>query len=385
MTTAWTTLWASVPRDGAERLVAGALARAGVTIDGDRPFDVRVKDRAFYEAVWRGGLTGARDAYVDGLCEVERIDELVHRLLESRVEVPYEGRLDAGLRHLASLVLNRQDRRRGLEVRRHYDLGNDLYEAMLDPLLNYSCAYWPGATSLAEAQEAKLSLVCRKLCLEKGMRVLDIGCGFGGFARFAAERHGVSVVGLTISERQLERGRRACQGLPVELRLQDYRTLSGDGPFDAVVSIGMFEHVGPKNYAGYFDVVRRCLRPGGLFLLHTIGGTESVLTIDPWTDKHIFPNAVIPSPAQITAACEGRFVLEDWHNFGADYDRTLMAWYDNFERAWPSLRAAYGERFRRVWKCYLQTSAGAFRARQLHTYQIVLSPSGVAGGYRSVR
>ena len=372
-------------RQAAKGLVLDALSRAGIQLDGERPFDLRVKDEAFYDAVAREGLYGAREAYVDGLCEVARIDELVCRLERSEVDVPYASLVELGPRQLSGWLLNGQAGRKGLAVRRHYDLGNDLYEAMLDPRMNYSCAYWPSAKTLAEAQEAKLDLVCRKLGLRPGMRVLDIGCGFGGFARFAVERYGVSVVGVTISEQQLAYGRKACAGLPVELRLQDYRTLDGAARFDAVVSIGMFEHVGPKNYRRYLGLVRRCLRPEGLFLLHTIGGGESTSTFDPWTDKHIFPNAVLPSARQISAACEGVFVIEDWHNFGADYDRTLMAWFENFERAWPALRAVYGERFYRVWKCYLQTSAGAFRARRLHTWQLVLSGEGVDGGYRSLR
>jgi cyclopropane-fatty-acyl-phospholipid synthase len=217
------------------------------------------------------------------------------------------------------------------------------------------------------------------------MRVLDIGCGWGAFARFAAERYGASVVGITISERQLELGRRLCQGLPVELRLQDYRTLDDTEGFDAVVSIGMFEHVGPKNHARYMSRVRRCLRPDQLFLLHTIGNRQTTYAIDPWTDRNIFPGAVLPSAPQIAEACQGIFVIEDWHNFGSDYDHTLMAWFDNFDRSWPALQAAYGDRFYRLWKCYLLTNAGAFRARAHQLWQIVLSGDGVPGGHRSVR
>jgi len=368
-----------------KRTIREHLRRSGVQINGDRPFDVHVKDEAFYDAVHKDGLGGARDAYVDGLWDTEQLDELTCRLLRAAVAIPHANRARLWIGQLAGRLTNLQHGGRGIRVRRHYDLGNDLFTAMLDPLMTYSCGYWRDATSLAEAQEAKLELVCRKLGLGPGMRVLDIGCGWGSFARYAAERHGVRVVGITISERQLEYGRRLCAGLPVELRLQDYRTLGDTERFDAVVSIGMFEHVGPKNYARYLALVRRCLPPERLFLLHTIGGLETSHAIDPWIDRNIFPDAVLPSAPQIAEACQGIFVMEDWHNFGTDYDRTLMAWFDNFDRSWSTLRAVYGDRFYRLWKCYLLTCAGTFRARAHQLWQVVLSRDGVPGGHRSVR
>jgi cyclopropane-fatty-acyl-phospholipid synthase len=369
----------------ARRTIHDLVARADIRIDGNRPFDLKIRDDAFYDAVMRGGLTGARDAYVEGWWDTDQLDELTHRLLRSDAELPYANALQLWLERLAGQLLNRQAGRRGLEVSRHYDLGNDLFEAMLDPAMNYSCGYWRTADSLAEAQQAKLDLVCKKLGLRPGMRVLEIGCGWGGFARVAAERYGAEVVGITISQQQLEYGQRVCRGLPVELRLQDYRTLDGRERFDAVASIGMFEHVGYKNYRRYLRLVRRCLEPHGLFLLHTIGGLRSETSYDTWMDRNVFPNAMLPSLRQIASACEGLFVVEDLHNFGADYDRTLMAWFANFERAWPRLRAAYDERFFRIWKCYLLTNAGAFRARMHQTWQLVLSGAGVPGGYQTVR
>jgi len=358
-----------------------ALDAAGIRIGGDRPHDIQVHDeRAFFEAVATGGLTGARDAYVDGHWDADRLDDVTYRLLRTGSEVPYAGVIERVVARIGGQLFNRQAGTRGKAVSRHYDLGNDLYEAMLDPLMSYSCGYWRNATTLEEAQLAKLELVCKKLGLVKGMRLLDIGCGWGGLARYAAERHGVSVVGITISSRQLELARERCRGLPVELRLQDYRMLR-DERFDAVASIGMFEHVGHKNYRPFMEVVRRVLREDGLFLLHTIGGSETMTSFDPWMERNIFPNSMLPSAQQISAAAEGRFVIEDWHNFGADYDRTLLAWYERFDAAWPRLRAAYGDRFYRVWRCYLLTNAGAFRAREHHLWQLVLSPRGVAGGY----
>jgi cyclopropane-fatty-acyl-phospholipid synthase len=246
----------------------------------------------------------------------------------------------------------------------------------------YSCGYWAEAETLDEAQEAKLDLICRKIGLERGMRVLDIGSGWGGFLKFAAERYGISGLGVTVSREQAAFANEHARDLPIETRLMDYMAL--DGQFDRVVSVGMFEHVGYRNYRSYFDKVRSLLRPDGLFLLHTIGGNVSTTHGDPWAEKYIFPNGMLPSIAQIGEALEGLFVMEDWHNFGADYDRTLMAWRNNFDAAWPALSARYDDRFRRMWRYYLSVFAALFRARQINLWQIVLSPEGVAGGYRRV-
>ena len=259
---------------------------------------------------------------------------------------------------------------------------------MLGKRMVYSCGYWTQADGrvldgLDAAQEAKLDLVCRKLRLGPGMHVLDIGCGWGEALKYAAERHGISGVGVTISQEQAEHARGLCAGLPIEIRLQDYREL--DGRFDAAFSLGMFEHVGVKNYRAYFEVAVRCLPRGGLFLLHTIGNHRSVNHTDPWIARYIFPNSMLPSAAQVAQAVEGLFVVEDWHNFGADYDRTLQAWRDNIERAWPSLDARYDERFRRMWRLYLAGSMAAFRTRRAQLWQVLLSKGGVPGGYLAPR
>ena len=215
------------------------------------------------------------------------------------------------------------------------------------------------------------------------MHVLDIGCGWGEALALAAQRLGISAVGVTISNEQADHARAICAGLPVEIRVQDYRDV--DERFDRVFSIGMFEHVGMKNYGTYFDVARRCTVDDGLFLLHTIGSNVSSNHTDPWIAKYIFPNSMIPSARQIADALEGKFVIEDWHNFGADYDRTLMAWRANFDAAWPMLQGRYDERFRRLWRYYLAMSAAAFRARRNQLWQLVLSPHGVRGGYDAPR
>lgn len=364
-----------------ERLLRRVLEAADVRIDGPRPWDPRiVRPRALLRIV-AGGNLGAGESYVDGDWECAALDELVSRVMSTRTDESPVLRSLSSLAEAVGRVKNRQTRARARgSVIAHYDRGDSLYEAMLDRSMTYSCGYWREASTLEDAQDAKHDLVCRKLGLEAGMRVLDIGCGWGAFARFAAERHRVQVVGVSVSPSQVDVARRRCAGLPVDIQLRDYREITGR--FDRVVSIGMFEHVGPKNYRVFFETVRRTLDPHGLLLLHTIGHLGSGTTSDPWVDRYIFPNAVLPSASQITAAAEDRFVLEDWHNFGTDYERTLLAWHERFEAAWPSLRATHDERFHRMWRYYLLGCAGTFRARRNQLWQIVFSPRGVPGGYR---
>jgi cyclopropane-fatty-acyl-phospholipid synthase len=328
-----------------------------------------------------GGTRGAGEAYVDGDWECEALDQFVARLASARADRPLRHRAPALLNDLTGRLLNGQTRPRARAgVERHYDIGNDLYAAMLGARMTYSCGYWAAAETLDAAQDAKHDLICRKLQLSPGLRLLDIGCGWGGLAKYAAEHYGVSVVGITLSPAQAVEARRRTADLPVQILEQDYRDLAGT--FDRVASVGMFEHVGPANYRTFFTTISRVLARRGLLVLHTIGGLRSVRASDPWLNRYIFPGTVLPSAAQIAQATEGRFVLEDWHNFGADYDRTLMAWYTNFEAAWPRLAPRYGERFRRLWRYYLLTCAGAFRGRRNQLWQLVLSPQGVPGGYR---
>ncbi|WP_204569914.1 cyclopropane fatty acyl phospholipid synthase [Arsenicitalea aurantiaca] len=334
-------------------------------------------------AVIAHGALGLGEAYMDGWWDSPALDQMIHRVL--RADLPSRIRPDGAV--LASMLrgalLNPQ-RRHAFEVaERHYDLGNDLYAAMLDPLMVYSCGYWKDAHDLASAQVAKLDLVCRKMGLTPGMRVLDIGSGWGGFLRHAARHYGIAGTGVTVSREQAAFADAHREGLPIETFLMDYQDL--EGRFDRIVSIGMFEHVGHKNYRAYLEKARSLLAEDGLMLLHTIGGNLTTTHGDPWLEKYIFPNGMLPSQRQIGQAAEGLFVVEDWHNFGADYDPTLMAWHDNFERAWPQLEGRYGARFRRMWRYYLLSLAAVFRARRAQLWQVVLSPEGVPGGYISVR
>jgi cyclopropane-fatty-acyl-phospholipid synthase len=368
----------------ARTFFADALAKADVQLGGARPQDITVHDEQLFGRVIRYGTMGLGEGYMDGEWDSPSIDTFIYKVLNARLQNVIEVNWASIVAITKAFLLNLQSSARAFKVGEvHYDLGNDLYEAMLDKRMVYTCGYWKDAQTLDEAQEAKLDLVCRKIGLKAGDRILDIGCGWGSFAKFAAEKYGATVVGITISKEQAVLARERCKGLPVEIRVQDYRDV--DEKFDHIISLGMFEHVGVKNYRTYFQMAERCLKEGGLFLLHTIGGNVSRLTSDPWIGKYIFPGGVIPSVAQIGKAIENLFVVEDWHNFGSDYDKTLMAWFNNFDGAWPALREKYGDRFYRMWKYYLLSCAGSFRAREVQLWQIVLSPHGVPGGYTSVR
>ncbi len=374
------------PNRSQRELAAALLAEADVRIDGGRPWDLQVRHPDVLSRILARGSLGLGESYMDGWWDCEQVDEFISRVLRAQLHrrVGHPGELVALLK--AKLV-NLQSTTRSWQVgREHYDLGNDLYERMLDPTMAYSCGYWAAAGTLEQAQEAKLDLICRKLGLQPGMRLLDIGCGWGSLMRFAAKHYGVECIGLTVSKEQAKWGAEKAAGLPVRFELTDYRLFNPDGVerFDRIASVGMFEHVGQKNYRGYFAVARRSLKEDGLFLLHSIGKNESGGAIDPWIDKYIFPNGSLPSMQEIAAASERDFVIEDWHSFGADYDRTLMAWHARFEAAWPELLPRYGPRFYRMWRYYLLCCAGTFRARDNQLWQVVLSPRGVSGGYRRV-
>jgi cyclopropane-fatty-acyl-phospholipid synthase len=226
-------------------------------------------------------------------------------------------------------------------------------------------------------------LICRKVGLKRGDRILDIGCGWGGLLKHAAEEYGARGLGITVSKEQAQLAKQRLKQAKVDISYEDYRQLKGE--FDHVISVGMFEHVGPKNYRTYMKTAHKLVKDDGLFLLHTIGRNEPARASDRWIHKYIFPNGVLPAPRQIAKAIEGLFVMEDWHNFGAYYDKTLMAWFENFDKSWPKLRKSYDERFYRMWKYYLLSCAAAFRARKLQLWQVVLSKKGIPGGYQSVR
>ncbi len=351
------------------------LESADIRLGGGRPWDIEVHDERMYRRAILGGSLGFGEAYMDGWFDCPAMDQMFERIMGGGVrDQLWVLKASKAVQGVHNRLVNRQSPKRATKVAQtHYDVGNDLFERMLDPLMMYSCGYWQGgANDLAEAQVAKLDLIARKLELKPGMKVLDIGCGWGGAAYHMAKAYGVSVVGVTISKEQAALAEERVRGLDVEIRLQDYREICEK--FDAIYSIGMFEHVGARNYDAYFKTARRCLNPRGRFLLHTIGDHNAGPYIDPWVNRYIFPNGHIPSANELAAAAERHFVIEDWHNFGPDYDKTVMAWMRNFEAIYPELdHTRYDERFRRMWIFYLAPAAAGFRLRINQLWQVLLS------------
>ena len=370
--------------DKYKSLVEQLLALADIKINGSNSYDIQVHDERFYKRVISEVELGLGESFMDGWWTVEDLDNMIFKILRANLDNKLKRNFKIALQLSGFWLINMQTRRRAFIIgKRHYDLGNELFTQMLDKRMNYSCAYWKDANTLDEAQDNKLELICKKLYLQPGMKVLDIGCGWGAFGKYAAEKYKAEVVGLTVSKEQVTLGKELCKGLPVEFRLQDYREVNEQ--FDRIVSVGMTEHVGYKNYSEYFKTANRCLKADGIFLLHTIGAERSVKSTDAWTHKYIFPNGMLPSIAQLGKAIEGLFIIEDIHNFGANYDKTLMSWHENFIKSWNSIKQSYDERFFKMWKYFLLSSAGSFRARKNQLWQIVLSKNGILGGYNSIR
>lgn len=353
--------------------VQQSFARAGIRFGGDSPWDIQVHDERFFAKTLKYGHLGFGESYMDAWWDCPDISAMVGRIFKTGLDRQLRFQWTFLLGYLKATLRNVQQKSRSVEnVRRHYDIGNDLYKLMLGRRMVYSCNNWQDARDLNAAEDDKLAFVSQRLDLKPGMKVLDIGCGWGSFAAYAAEKYGVEVLGITLSKEQAELGRQLCADLPVEIQLRDYRDLNGK--FDRIVSLGMFEHVGYKNYRKYMEIARRCLRDGGRFYLSTIGTNESTHCTNSWINTYIFPNSMLPSIKQIGAAIDGLFNMDELRDWAASYDKTLMAWWSNFRNGWSSLEARYGERFRRMWEFYLLSSAGAFRSGKLQVWQIVLTP-----------
>ena len=376
------------------RLAAVARSRiellfdaAGIRIDGCAPTDMRVRDSRVYSWLSARGLRGLGEAYMNGWWEAADLDGLLQRVLHILGDRDVQGIDEAALFIHSRLARLAGPQRPPLMGTNDEPSGLELLRSILGERMVSSCGYWKDAYNLAGAQEAKFDLVCRKLGLKPGMRVLDIGCGGGEALLFAAINYGISGVGITQSQEEAERARARCAGLPIEIRVQDYvrdyRQL--EGHFDRSWTLGTFEHVGAKNYRSYFQALRKSLAPDALMLLQSIGSNRPVNRLDPWMEKYILPGSMIPTAMQIDEAHAGLFVMEDWQNFGADYDRTLMAWRANFERGWPVLREKYDDRCYRMWRFYLSAAAATFRCRRNQLWQIVFSTNGLLHGYGTVR
>lgn len=374
-----------------QAIVHSLLEKAGLEVDGPAPHDPHIHDRRFYERIVSQGSLALGESYMDGWWSCERLDEFFVRLLRANLE--RDGKLPwrQALAVATARIVNMQSSRRAAQVANvHYNCSVELFRAFLDPRMVYSCAYWRNSDTLAQAQEDKLELICRKLNLSSNDRLLDIGCGWGSFLKYACERYKCESVGVTISGPQADYARRNCAGLPITILASDYREISDKrhGRFNKIVSIGMFEHVGPKNYRSFMRVVGNVLADDGVFLLHTIGDNFSCIRCDPWLDKYIFPNGVAPSVQQIGKAIEGVFVMEDWHNFGPDYYKTLMSWHGNLKENYPSLRLEHPmpkDRFYRMWEYFFASFASAFKVRHLQLWQIIMSKGASGSAYPSIR
>jgi len=368
----------------AKKIITQILADADITVNGSQPWDVQVHNEKAYSRILSQSNLGAGESYMDGWWDVEALDVLFTKLLSVDIESKLKKNALVILSLLKEMFFNLQRIQVFKVGEKHYDIGNELYTKMLDKRLTYTCGYWKNAKTLDEAQESKLDLVCRKLNLQKGDKILDIGSGWGSFINFAAEKYGAKCVGVTVSKEQFNYANEHRRGMPVETRLQDYMGINEQ--FDHVVSLGMFEHVGRKNYRLFMKKVNSLLKDDGLFLLHTIGTSHySRSGGDPWVLKYIFPNSELPSLDKIMISVKKLFIIEDLHVFGNDYERTLIEWYKNFVSNWDKLKGIYDKRFFRMWRYYLNSFIGLFRTRRTHLWQIVFSKNGVKGGYQSLR
>tara|TARA_B100000953_G_scaffold245958_1_gene207929 strand:- start:2713 stop:3846 length:1134 start_codon:yes stop_codon:yes gene_type:complete len=351
------------------------LESIDVEINGNRPWDITVHNPDLYKSILFNGSLGFGESYMKGWFDCERLDLFFEKILKQGVSTEIQS-IPLFLGRVKSKFRNLQSISRAFQVaEQHYDIGNDLFSLMLDKTMMYTCGFWTkDVKTLEESQLAKLDLVAKKLDLKPGMKVLDIGCGWGGAAKHFANNYGVSVVGITVSKEQIVYAKENSDNMDVDFRLMDYRDLNET--FDAIYSIGMFEAVGYKNYKEFFEIVRGCLKDDGAFLLHTIGANESTTTTDPWVEKYIFPNGMMPSAEQITKASEGIFIFDDWHNIGPHYDKTLMCWYENFVNNYDKLKSKYDEEFYRMWTFWLLSSAANFRSRTLQLWQVLFSLEG---------
>jgi cyclopropane-fatty-acyl-phospholipid synthase len=361
-------------------LFESLLEGTGVRVGGGRPWDIRVNDDRLYRRALRGSL-GIGESYMDGDWDCDALDEMFRRVLGSGAQHRPLVRAAGALKALQSRLTNLQTKRRSRAVaEEHYDIDHRMYAHFLGPWNQYTCCFFDGTTDLERAEVIKLEMLCDKLELKAGDRLLDIGCGWGGFAKYAAQTRGCEVTGISLSDEQIRYAVDYTKGLPVTIRKLDYRDLPDSGlpPFDKISIVGMIEHVGYKNYAPLMGVVHQMLKPDGLFLLHTIGNCEKTIVVDPWIEKYIFRNSMAPAMSQLSDAAEGKFVIEDWENYGHHYVPTLQSWYDRFNANWDRIRAIpakrpFDERFRRLWNYYLMSCKAAFEVEKLHLWQLVMT------------
>jgi len=373
-----------------KEIIQRYLDMAGITLNGDKPYDMRIHNEEAYRRILRDGSIGLGETYMEGWWDCDRLDEFAYYMTKADVGGKFKYNLKFKLKALLPRLFNMQTLRLSRRVSdQHYDIDNELYEYMLGPTMSYTCAYWKNAKTLDEAQLNKLDLECRKLYLKPGETVLDLGCGWGGFSLYAAKHYDVKIVAVNIAKNNIDYLNANKGDLPIETYVCDYRNVDKYNPrkkkFDKVLAVGMLPHVGYKNHRMLFEVMRGNLKDEGLAFIHSVGSNITMHRADPWTDKYIFPNGVAPSIRQIGTALERLFIMEDWHNYSRDYDYTLSAWHDNLSKHWELLSERYDKKFYLMWKYFLLFCAGMYRARGLQLWEFVLSPYGVPDGYVAVR
>ncbi|WP_028387732.1 cyclopropane fatty acyl phospholipid synthase [Legionella fairfieldensis] len=374
----------------AQNYVQRALSKAEVTLNGSKDHDIQLIDNRAIKRILLDGSLGLGETYMEGWWDCKRLDKLSYQLCTAALEKDVKFNFFHLLYKLSAKLFNQQSKKLSKEVaEKHYDLDNHLFALMLGETMAYSCGYWKNTQELNTAQRAKYELICKKLQLTSQDTLLDIGCGWGGLAAYAAEHYGCRVVGISIAEQQIAYAKEHHSHLPAQFFTADYRDSSLYNPqqkqFTKLVSVGAFEHIGPKNYRTFFKLMEQQLTDNGLFLLHTIGSNETVTSSDRWINKYIFPHGILPSMKQLSGALERSFIIEDWHNIGIHYDNTLLAWNKNFEAHWDTIKSRFDERFYRMWRYYLLMCAGMFRSRTAQVWQLVMSKSGLREGYESIR
>lgn len=347
---------------------------------GTPSFKLVLKDPGIFPRVLKEPELGFGEAYMDGRVEVEGdLKELVETAIYHRNTLGESRKALFALKAMRALPLRNSLARQKEDVQYHYDIGNDFYALWLDETMSYSCAYFKSPEdSLYQAQLQKIDHTLRKLRLEPGQTLLDIGSGWGWLVLRAAQEYGVRALGITLSEQQVSASRKRIADLGlgerVEVELMDYRTPAASGrTFDRVVSIGMFEHVGRANLRTYMAAVEKVLKKGGLSLLHTITHmTED--PVNPWIDRYIFPGGYIPSLREtVWLLPEYDFHILDVESLRLHYAMTLVRWARNYDRNYERVAARMGERFARMWRLYLHSCAASFRVSGLDIHQILFS------------
>ncbi|MFC6211840.1 MULTISPECIES: cyclopropane fatty acyl phospholipid synthase [Rahnella] len=352
------------------------LQKADIQIEGIRPWDIRIRHHGFFKRIMLQGLLGLGESYMDGWWECDRLDIFIYKFLAHKLDEAVPGYYSDIMMGLSGKILSRKSDDCGCSaLEKEYGIGYDVFAHMLDPYMQFSCGYWRAGATLAEAQEAKLKMVCEKLQLAPGMRVLDIGCGWGGTAEYMARHYDVYVEGITNSTEEQKVAQSRCQGLDITIMLEDYQDLPDD-KFDRIIALGALEYVELKNYQNFFKAVARSLKPDGLFLLHSTGSTQLVNHVGPWLNKYIFPNGCLPSGQQLVQSIEPYFKIEDWDNLGTDYDKTLMSWFEKINESWPALSMNHSPKLKRMLDYYLCSGAGFFRAGKIQLRQILLCIGG---------